>query len=170
MSINMKSVTVSISDEQQKRSKNVSIYDYCNIKHLFPQKFLYYTYIYFYFYLYKHLCNISYINQNVWSSMFTLCFEQNLFLTTLEHFFFLVVKFKLSLRKFYGHHYYFVNRYRISVTMDWQRIRWDWHNHNPILSSFMTFHRVCNKSNTTGPICGAGTVFSSGAHEFIPGF
>jgi hypothetical protein len=31
-------------------------------------------------------------------------------------------------------------------------------------------HRVCNKSNTTSVICGAGTAHSSGAHEFTPGF
>jgi len=39
--------------------------------------------------------------------------------------------------------------------------------HNPVLSSFMTYHRVCDKSNTTGATCGAGTAFLSGAHEFI---
>ena len=32
-------------------------------------------------------------------------------------------------------------------------------NHNVILSSFVTYHRDCNKSNTTGFTCGAGTVF-----------
>jgi len=26
-------------------------------------------------------------------------------------------------------------------------------NHKPVLSSFMTYHRVCNKSNTTGATC-----------------
>jgi len=30
-------------------------------------------------------------------------------------------------------------------------------NHNPVLSSFMTYHRACNKSNKTGATCGAGT-------------
>jgi hypothetical protein len=32
----------------------------------------------------------------------------------------------------------------------------------------MTYHRVCDKSNTTGTTCGAGTAYLSGAHEFIP--
>jgi len=31
-------------------------------------------------------------------------------------------------------------------------------NHNPVRSSFMTYHRVCNKRITTGATCGAGTV------------
>jgi len=34
-------------------------------------------------------------------------------------------------------------------------------NHNLILSSSITYHRVCNKSNTTGATLGAGTVYSS---------
>ena len=34
----------------------------------------------------------------------------------------------------------------------------------------MTYHRVCNKSNTTGATCGAGTAYTPGAHEFAPGF
>jgi hypothetical protein len=34
----------------------------------------------------------------------------------------------------------------------------------------MTFHRVCNKSNTTGVTNGAGTAYTSGAYEFISGF
>jgi len=43
-------------------------------------------------------------------------------------------------------------------------------NHNPVLSSFMTYHWVCNKSNMTGAISGEGTAYPSGAPEFIPGF
>ena len=39
-----------------------------------------------------------------------------------------------------------------------------------VLSSFMTNHRVCNYINTTGVTSGAGTAYSSGAPEFIPGF
>ena len=35
-------------------------------------------------------------------------------------------------------------------------------NHNPVLSFFMTYHQVCNKSNTTAAKCGAGTVYLSG--------
>ena len=34
-------------------------------------------------------------------------------------------------------------------------------NHNPVVSSFMTYHRVCSNSNTTGYICGAGTDYPS---------
>jgi len=29
-------------------------------------------------------------------------------------------------------------------------IETDCRNHNPLLSSFMTYHRVCNKSSATG--------------------
>ena len=34
----------------------------------------------------------------------------------------------------------------------------------------MTYHRVCNWSNTTVVTCGAGTAFPSGAPEFTPCF
>jgi len=34
----------------------------------------------------------------------------------------------------------------------------------------MTYHWVCNKSNTTGVTSGAGTAYLSGAPEFTPGF
>ena len=43
-------------------------------------------------------------------------------------------------------------------------------NHNPSLSSSTTYHRVCNKSNTTGATCGAETANISGAPEFTPVF
>jgi hypothetical protein len=43
-------------------------------------------------------------------------------------------------------------------------------NHNPMLSPFINYHRVCNKSNTTGSTSGVGSVYHSGAHEFIPSF
>jgi hypothetical protein len=62
---------------------------------------------------------------------------------------FLVVKLKSSLREFYGRYHDLVNHYRVSVsqmTMDMSACR----NHNPVLSSFMTYHQVSNKSNTTG--------------------
>jgi hypothetical protein len=29
------------------------------------------------------------------------------------------------------------------------------------------YHRVCNKGNTTGVICGAGTAYPSGVHELL---
>ena len=69
-----------------------------------------------------------------------------------------VVKLKSSLRKFYGHHHDLVDRYGVSVshmTMDMFCLC----NHNPVFSSFMTYHRVCNKCNTTGVACGAGTAY-----------
>jgi len=34
----------------------------------------------------------------------------------------------------------------------------------------MAYHWVCNKSNMMGATCGAGTVYSSEAPEFTPGF
>ena len=43
-------------------------------------------------------------------------------------------------------------------------------NHNAVFSSFITYHRVCNKSSTTGATCGAETAYHSGAPEFTPGF
>ena len=43
-------------------------------------------------------------------------------------------------------------------------------NHNPVLSLFMTYHWVCNKCNTTGVTCGAGTDHPSGAPEFTTVF
>jgi len=43
-------------------------------------------------------------------------------------------------------------------------------HHNPVLSSFITYHRDCTKSNTTGTTCGAGAAYPSGAPDFFPGF
>ena len=37
--------------------------------------------------------------------------------------------------------------------------------HFPVLSSFMTYHRVCSNSNTMGATCGAGAAYPFGAHE-----
>jgi len=31
----------------------------------------------------------------------------------------------------------------------------------------MTYHRIGNKSNTTGATCGEGTIYPIGVHEFI---
>jgi hypothetical protein len=42
--------------------------------------------------------------------------------------------------------------------------------HFPVLSSFMTYHWVCNQINMTGATCGAGTAYPSGVPEFTPGF
>jgi len=40
----------------------------------------------------------------------------------------------------------------------------------PVLSSFMTYHRVCNQINTTGATSGAGTAYPSAAPQLTPGF
>jgi len=39
-----------------------------------------------------------------------------------------------------------------------------------ILSSFIIYYRMCNKSNTTGVTYRAGTGYPSGGHEFTPDF
>ena len=80
-----------------------------------------------------------------------------------------VVKLKSSLRKFYGHHHDLVDRYGVSVshmTMEMFCLC----NHNPVFSSFMTYHRVCNKCNTTGVACGAGTAYPSKSNQVHSGF
>ena len=42
------------------------------------------------------------------------------------------------------------------------------HKHFPVLSSFMTYHRVCNESNTKVATSGTSTSYPSGAPEFTP--
>jgi hypothetical protein len=39
-----------------------------------------------------------------------------------------------------------------------------------VLSSFMTYHRICNQINTTSTTGGAGTAYLSRAPEFRTGF
>jgi hypothetical protein len=39
-------------------------------------------------------------------------------------------------------------------------------NNNPLLSSLMTYHQVCNKSDTTGATSRARTAYPSGIPEF----
>jgi hypothetical protein len=36
-----------------------------------------------------------------------------------------------------------------------------------VLSSFKTYHRICDNSNTMGATRGVGTTHSSGAHVFV---
>ena len=43
-------------------------------------------------------------------------------------------------------------------------------NHNPVLSSFVAYHRVYNRSKTTGATCEAGTSYPSRAPESTPVF
>ena len=52
----------------------------------------------------------------------------------------------------------------------WPRICSTCRKHLPVLSSFVTYHWVCNKINTMGATSGAETVYPSGAPEFTPGF
>ena len=60
------------------------------------------------------------------------------------------IKLKSSLRKFCGRHHDLVDSclcHKYSTSC----------NHNVVLSSFITYHYACNKSNTTGVTCGTGT-------------
>jgi len=41
--------------------------------------------------------------------------------------------------------------------------------HNRIISSFMTYLRVCNKSSTTSATSGAGTAYYPVVHPFFVG-
>ena len=43
-------------------------------------------------------------------------------------------------------------------------------NHNLVLSSFVTYHQVCDKSSVTGTTCGARTAYPLRAPEFTPAF
>ena len=52
----------------------------------------------------------------------------------------------------------------------WPHICSVFRNHNPVISSFTTYHRACNKSNMTGATCGVGTMYPSGPPEFNSGF
>jgi hypothetical protein len=67
-----------------------------------------------------------------------------------------LVKLKSSLRKF--------DRYGLSVSQITTDIF-----HFPVLSSFMTYHRVCNYIKMTGATSGAGTVYPFGPPELTPG-
>ena len=77
-----------------------------------------------------------------------------------------MVKLKPSLRKSYRHHHDLVNNYRIYVS----EMTTDMLFVIITIRSFMTDHRVCNKSSTTGATCGAGTASPSGPPEFTHGF
>ena len=56
---------------------------------------------------------------------------------------FLLVKLKSSLRTFYGRHHDLVDAMEY-LCHEWPRICSTCRRHFPILSSFMTYHRVCN--------------------------
>jgi hypothetical protein len=74
--------------------------------------------------------------------------------------------------KFYGWHRDFINVTEY-LCHKCPRICSLNRNRNSVLSSSIPFltnqHRICNKSNTTGAICGAGTAYTYGVPEFIPG-
>ena len=53
---------------------------------------------------------------------------------------------------------------------NWPRICFVCGNHDPVISSFRTHHRFCDKNNRTGIISGAETVNPTGAPEFHPRF
>ena len=64
---------------------------------------------------------------------------------------------KSSLRKFYSRHPWLtVLEY---LCHKWPLICSTCRNHFPVLSSFMTYFRVCNWINTTGTTSGAGTAY-----------
>ena len=63
-------------------------------------------------------------------------------------------------------HHDLVSRQRISGSL---RMCSVCGNHKPVLSSFMTYHRVSNVCNTTIATSGAENAFSSGAPKFITG-
>ena len=56
------------------------------------------------------------------------------------------------------------------MCLKWPRICSVCRNNNPVLDSFITYYRVCNKSNTMSATCGAGTANPYLAHEFTPVF
>jgi hypothetical protein len=44
------------------------------------------------------------------------------------------------------------------------------HNHNPVLSPFMTYCQLCRKSNKTGATYGAGIAYPQRTTKFTSGF
>ena len=74
---------------------------------------------------------------------------------------FLLVKLKPSLQQFYARHHDLVDLYGISVSQ-----MPTCHKHFPVLSSFMTYHQVCNQINTINATSGDGTAYTSGAPVF----
>ena len=51
----------------------------------------------------------------------------------------------------------------------WSRIWYTFRKHVPIISMFMTSHRLCNYINTTGATSGEGTAYTSGASPVFSG-
>ena len=65
----------------------------------------------------------------------------------------------------WSHHF---ERFTEYLCHKWTRICSVCYNHKHVLLSFMTYHRVCNQSNTMGAISGAWTVYPSRVPQFIP--
>jgi hypothetical protein len=72
--------------------------------------------------------------------------------------------------KVYGRHPDLDNRHGVSMsqmTTDMSNCCCS-RNQKPVLSLFMTYYPVCNKSNSKGDACGSGTVYPSRALAFTP--
>ena len=74
-----------------------------------------------------------------------------------------------KLIQFYSRHLDLINHYDTSVSQ-MTKICSSCCEHFMVLSSFMTYHQVCNQSNTTGSTSGTGTAYPSGAPQFTPIF
>ena len=77
---------------------------------------------------------------------------------------FLIVIWKSSLQKFYDTTMTFTVTEYMCHKLPW--IYSFYRNHYPVLSSWKTYHDVCNKGNMTGGASGAGAAYSVGAPEF----
>lgn len=82
----------------------------------------------------------------------------------LPHQKFIVAKLRSSIQMFDDRHHALVTRYRICVTNDIICYR----KHNFVIAfSFITYHRILNKSSTTGVMSsGAWSGYFSGTHGF----
>jgi hypothetical protein len=86
---------------------------------------------------------------------------------------FLGLQFKASFQKLYGH--FHSDSMTCLTVKEYLCDKWPWicsvcHNNNLVLSSYMTYHRICNNSNMTGATSGAGTAYPSRALKFTLGF
>ena len=80
---------------------------------------------------------------------------------------FLVTKLHSSFRKFYVRHHDICYRYRMSVwqiTMDMFQM---WYS-NPVLSSYLEYHRLLHISNTMGATTRTESAYPPEAHDFTP--
>ena len=118
----------------------------------------------------KIICFLGFVFYFVYHDLFFLNLSHLLHLygVYLVKFIPVMVKLLSSLQQFYGHlwYIYYVKVSQATMTWltvtdylyhKWPRICCVCRCHNLILSSFMTYHRLCNKSNMTGATSGAGT-------------